>query len=98
MLHLACSHEKNDSALRGPCSFCEYVPFQFIPVIKAELLQSSVSRDPPENIQIFWFAAQETFIIINAEHFLWKRDMIFVDFLMNKEKTVLMNSITFVRL
>ncbi len=57
MLHLACSHEKNDSALRGPCSFCEYVPFQFIPVIKAEfsasLLQSSVSRDLPENIHIF---------------------------------------------
>ncbi len=30
----------------------------------ASLLQSSVSHDPSEIIQICWFAAQETFIII----------------------------------
>jgi len=37
-------------------------------VIKAEfsasLLQSSVSHDPSEIILIWWFAAQETFLII----------------------------------
>jgi len=40
-------------------------------VIKAEfltpLLRSSVSHDPSEIILICWFAAQETFIIINVE-------------------------------
>ncbi len=39
-----------------------------ISVIKAEfsasLLQSSVSHDPSEIIIIYWFAAQETFLII----------------------------------
>ncbi len=44
----------------------------FISVIKVEfsasLLQSSVSHDPSEIILIYWFAAQETFlIIINLE-------------------------------
>jgi len=41
---------------------------KFIPVIKAEfsasLLQSSVSHDPSEIILTWWFAAQETFLII----------------------------------
>ncbi len=40
------------------------------------LLQSSVSHDPSEIVLIFWFAAQETFIIISFENrnyiFLWK--------------------------
>jgi len=41
----------------------------FIPVIKASLLQSSVSHDPSEIIKIWWFAAQETFLInINVEN------------------------------
>ncbi len=72
--------------------------FQFIPVIKAEfsasLIQSSVSHDSSENILKFWFAAQETFIIINvkngcyAEHFLWKRDTFFNDFLVNKKNRI----------
>ncbi len=31
---------------------------------RQQLLQSSVSHDPSEIILIFWFAAQETFIII----------------------------------
>ncbi len=31
------------------------------------LIQSSVSHDPSEIIVICWFAAQETFLIINAE-------------------------------
>ncbi len=30
----------------------------------ASLLQSSVSHDPSEIILIYWFAAQETFLII----------------------------------
>ncbi len=35
----------------------------------ASLLQSSVSQDPSEIILIYWFAAQETFlIIINVEN------------------------------
>ncbi len=38
-------------------------------MIKAEfsasLLQSSVSHDPSEIILIYWFAAQETFMIIS---------------------------------
>ncbi len=41
-------------------------------MIKAEfsasLLQSSVSHDPSEIILICWFAAQETFLIINVEN------------------------------
>ncbi len=41
---------------------------KFIPVIKAEfsasLLQSSVPHDPSEIILIYWFAAQEKFLII----------------------------------
>ncbi len=41
-------------------------------MIKAEfsasLLQSSVSHDPSEIILICWFAAQETFIIIDVEN------------------------------
>ncbi len=32
------------------------------------LLQSSVSHDPSEIVLIFWFAAQETFIIISVEN------------------------------
>ncbi len=34
----------------------------------ASLLQSSVSHDPSEIILICWFAAQETFLIINVEN------------------------------
>ncbi len=34
----------------------------------ASLLQSSESHDPSEIIIIFWFAAQETFPIINVEN------------------------------
>ncbi len=45
---------------------------QFIPVIRAEfsasLLQSSVSHDALEISLICWFAAQETFIVINVEN------------------------------
>jgi len=41
-------------------------------VIKAEfsasLLQSSVSHDPSEITLIWWFDAQETFLIINVEN------------------------------
>ncbi len=49
------------------------VKMSFISVIKAEfsasLLQSSVSHDSSEIILIYWFAAQETFlIIINVEN------------------------------
>ncbi len=37
--------------------------------ISESLLQSSVSHDPSEIIIIYWFAAQETFlIIINVEN------------------------------
>ncbi len=40
----------------------------FIPVIKsdflASLLQSSLSHDPSEIIQLCWFDAEETFLII----------------------------------
>ncbi len=43
----------------------------FFPVIKAEFsasfLQSSVSHDPSEIIIIYWFDAQETFLI-NVEN------------------------------
>ncbi len=50
-----------------------YYKIQFIPLIKAvfsaSLLQSSVSHDPSEIILIYWFPAQETFlIIINVEN------------------------------
>ncbi len=31
-------------------------------------LQSSVSRDPSENVLICWFAAQYIFLIINVEN------------------------------
>jgi len=60
-------------------------------VIKAEfsasLLQSSVSHDPSEIILIWWFDAQETFMIIindvkkmkNVKHF------VFQDSLMNRK-------------
>ncbi len=33
----------------------------------ASLLQSSVSHDPSEIIRIWWFAAQETFLIICSD-------------------------------
>jgi len=39
---------------------------KYIPEFSASLLQSSESHDPSEIILIWWFAAQETFII-NAE-------------------------------
>ncbi len=46
-----------------------YFNILFIPVIKAEFsasfLQSWESYDPSEFILICWFAAQETFLIIN---------------------------------
>ncbi len=50
-----------------------YVKMSFILVIKSEfsasLLQSSVSHDSSEIVLIYWFAAQETFlIIINIEN------------------------------
>ncbi len=32
------------------------------------LLQSSVLHDPSEIVLIFWFAAQETFIIVSVEN------------------------------
>ncbi len=45
-----------------------YCKMYFITVIKAvfssSLLQSSVSHDPSEIILIYWFAPQETFVII----------------------------------
>ncbi len=51
--------------------------------------QSSVSHDPSEIIIIYWFAAQETFLIINAENsccliFLWKLGCFFRHSLMNR--------------
>ncbi len=39
----------------------------FIPEFSTSLLQFSVSRDPSEIILKYWFAAQETFIVINVE-------------------------------
>ncbi len=33
------------------------------------LFQSSVSHDPSEIMKICWFAAQETFMIINGENY-----------------------------
>ncbi len=41
--------------------------------LKHSLLQSSVSHDPSEIILIRSFAAQDTFIIINAEKKLYKK-------------------------
>ncbi len=36
--------------------------------LSASLVQSSVSHDSSEIILIWWFAAQETFLIINVEN------------------------------
>ncbi len=49
----------------------------------ASLLQASVSHDPSEIIQIFWFAAQETFsssIIINVENSFVKNKLMNIKF------------------
>ncbi len=46
----------------------------------ASLLQFSASHDPSEIIIIYWFAAQETFLIINAKNICWKI-YIFVTFI-----------------
>ncbi len=58
----------------------------------ASLLQSSVSHDSSEIIIIYWFDAQETFlIVINVENFifLWKLWYRFQDsFINGKFKTI----------
>ncbi len=58
-------------AQSGPPNY-QTIKIKLISVIKAvfsaSLLQSSVSHDPSKIILICWFAAQETFIIINVEN------------------------------
>ncbi len=40
----------------------------------------SVSHDPSEIILKCWSGAQETFLIINAERFFWRKMLIFLGF------------------
>ncbi len=82
------------------CNFVLWFKAKF----SASLHQSLVSHDSSEIILIWWFAAQETIIVINVENscfwiFLWKQWHIFQDSLMYRKfkTTVLNKSINFKR-